>query len=231
LSDSPSSRRHFVKGLLGSTSFWLFSGHRHFSEALAEQRARPYSPAFFSQSEWSFLEAACECIFPKDEVGPGATELGVAEFIDRQMDTPYGRGELWYLSGPYLDGPPTLGYQISLPPRDIYRRGIAGADAYVMKERGCPFSKLDHETKISVLSAFEGGAIHFADLPARVFFDQLRQNTMEGAFSDPIHGGNHGLGGWTMLGFPGARADFMDWVDQQGAPYPFGPVSIDGTTA
>ncbi len=34
-----------------------------------------------------------------------------------------------------------------------------------------------------------------------------------------------------MLGFPGARGDFMDWVDRYGAHYPLGSVSITGERA
>jgi gluconate 2-dehydrogenase gamma chain len=33
---------------------------------------------------------------------------------------------------------------------------------------------------------------------------------------------------WSWIGFPGARADFTDWIDQAGTEYPYGPVSIAG---
>ncbi|MDW7570648.1 gluconate 2-dehydrogenase subunit 3 family protein, partial [Klebsiella pneumoniae] len=46
----------------------------------------------------------------------------------------------------------------------------------------------------------------------------------------PIHGGNKGMVGWTLINFPGARADFMDWVER-GERYPFPPVSINGERA
>lgn len=36
------------------------------------------------------------------------------------------------------------------------------------------------------------------------------------------------MAAWRMVGFPGARADFTDWMDKPGAPYPLGPVSIGG---
>lgn len=61
-----------------------------------------------------------------------------------------------------------------------------------------------------------------------MFFGQLLQNTREGYFCDPIHGGNKDLAAWKMIGFPGARADFMDFVNQNGKAYPYGPVSING---
>ena len=67
-------------------------------------------------------------------------------------------------------------------------------------------------------------------LPASLFITYLLQNTREGFFSDPIHGGNKGMVGWTLINFPGARADFMDWVER-GERYPFPPVSINGERA
>jgi gluconate 2-dehydrogenase gamma chain len=36
------------------------------------------------------------------------------------------------------------------------------------------------------------------------------------------------MGSWKMIGFPGARADFLDWVDKHGGRYPLGPVDIAG---
>jgi gluconate 2-dehydrogenase gamma chain len=36
------------------------------------------------------------------------------------------------------------------------------------------------------------------------------------------------LGSWKMIGFPGARADFIDWVDEHGARYPLSPVGVAG---
>jgi gluconate 2-dehydrogenase gamma chain len=64
--------------------------------------------------------------------------------------------------------------------------------------------------------------------PAQAFFEQLLSNVKEGYFCDPIYGGNRHMGPWKMIGFPGARADFTDWIDQPGKVYPYGPVSIGG---
>ncbi|HBT7175943.1 gluconate 2-dehydrogenase, partial [Klebsiella pneumoniae] len=77
---------------------------------------------------------------------------------------------------------------------------------------------------------WESGKAEFKQLPASLFFTYLLQNTREGFFSDPIHGGNKGMVGWTLINFPGARADFMDWVER-GERYPFPPVSINGERA
>lgn len=230
LSAPLSSRRRFVKGAVGSTAFLLLAGQHLPGRAFAALKLDE-KPAFFSPEEFRFLQAACECIYPSDSYGPGATALGAPVFIDRQMDTPYGRGELWYMAGPFQDGPANLGYQLPFAPRDLYRKGIAGANHYARAQRGKDFADLSQKDQIEILTAFEGGAIHFPDMNARLFFEQLRRNTLEGVFSDPVHGGNRHMQGWLLLSFPGARADFMDWVNQEGAAYPFGPVSLSGQKA
>ncbi|WP_323990314.1 MULTISPECIES: gluconate 2-dehydrogenase subunit 3 family protein [Nguyenibacter] len=222
------SRRIFMQGLAGAAA--LGSAAVPVGAARSAD-APPYVPTFFTAAEWTFLHAACDRLIPEDAVGPGALALGVPEFIDRQMDTPYAFGKLWYMQAPFVSGPANLGYQLPYAPRDIYRKGIAGAEAFVQAKYGKSFADLDAATRDDILRGFETGDTRFGDLPARTFFAQLLNNTMEGAFSDPVHGGNKGLGGWTMINFPGARADFMDWVDQYGPRYPLGSVSISGETA
>ncbi|GAN89444.1 gluconate 2-dehydrogenase subunit gamma [Gluconobacter frateurii M-2] len=224
-------RRSFVKGLLGSTSFWMVSGHSHWAEALAQEAQKPYQPTFFTPDEYRFVEAAAERLFPQDQHGPGARTLGVAEFIDRQMESPYGHGDNWYMSAPFMQGPANLGYQLPFVPRDLYRKGIAGLETYTRQQHGKVFADLPPAAQEQILTALEGGSVSLGDVPGRVFFEQLRTNTLEGAFADPLYGGNKRLGGWLMLGFPGARADFMDWVNQDGEAYPFGPISLSGETA
>ncbi|WP_049218479.1 gluconate 2-dehydrogenase subunit 3 family protein, partial [Serratia marcescens] len=86
---------------------------------------------------------------------------------------------------------------------------------------------LDGAQQDAMLQKFESGEAEFQQLPSKLFFSYLLQNTREGFFSDPIHGGNKDMVGWKLINFPGARADFMDWVER-GERYPFPPVSIRG---
>ena len=69
-----------------------------------------------------------------------------------------------------------------------------------------------------MLQKFESGEAEFQQLPSKLFFSYLLQNTREGFFSDPIHGGNKDMVGWKLINFPGARADFMDWVERSVIP-------------
>lgn len=192
-------------------------------------KPRAYTPTYFTAPEWAFLNAAVDHLIPSDQYGAGALETGVPEFIDRQMETPYGAGKLWYMQGPFHpDSLPELGYQLSLVPRDIYRQGIAACNDWCSKNHGKVFAELDKAKQLDVLKMMESGKIAFDTVPAKTFFSFMLGNTKEGYFADPMYGGNQKMGGWKMVGFPGARADYADWVDQYNVKYPYGPVSILG---
>jgi gluconate 2-dehydrogenase gamma chain len=198
----------------------------------ASAAADDYKPTYFTDNEWAFVRAAVDELIPADATGAGGLEAGVPEFIDRQMETPYGHGKLWYMQGPFHpDADPQLGYQARFVPRDIYRYGIDACDAWCEKEHGKKFAELPHETRVQVLEALEAGNVHLEPVGAKLFFATLLKNTHEGYFADPMYGGNRRMAGWKMIGFPGARADFEDWVGQPGAKYPLGPVSILGEQA
>lgn len=192
------------------------------------QTAKEYTPSFFTAEEFTFLKAAVARLIPNDARGPGALEAGVPEFIDRQMNTPYATGAQWYMQGPFHpEAERELGYQLPLSPREIYRLGIQDANKFANAQEGKAFSELPSDKQDDLLSQMEGGKAAFTQVPSKVFFSFLLQNTREGFFSDPIHGGNQGMVGWKLINFPGARADFMDWVER-GERYPFPPVSIRG---
>jgi gluconate 2-dehydrogenase gamma chain len=33
---------------------------------------------------------------------------------------------------------------------------------------------------------------------------------------------------WKMIGFPGARYNYLDWIERHNEPYPLPPVSLAG---
>jgi gluconate 2-dehydrogenase gamma chain len=191
--------------------------------------AVPYAPSYFNPDEWAFVRAAVARLIPSDDVGPGAIEAGVPEFIDRQMEGAFGQAATWYMQGPFVASSPLFGYQGKMLPREVYRAGIAATDAWCRRQYGGKrFAELDAARQDEVLKGLDGGTIEFDDVGAKDFFTFLLQNTKEGYFSDPIHGGNKDAAAWKMIGFPGARADFLDWVDKPGVHYPLPPVSING---
>ncbi|HTB89254.1 MAG TPA: gluconate 2-dehydrogenase subunit 3 family protein [Steroidobacteraceae bacterium] len=190
-----------------------------------------YAPTYFSAAEWTFINAAVGRLIPPEGDGVGGVDAGIPEFIDRQMELPYGHGAYFYLKGPFLDNPPpALGYQLRYTPREIYRLGIAAANSATQKSQNKDFAQLPAADQDHFLTAMEKDETIFATVPATVFFAQLLTNCKEGYFSDPLYGGNRGMVAWKWIGFPGARADFTDWIDQAGRRYPYGAVSISGAT-
>jgi gluconate 2-dehydrogenase gamma chain len=188
-----------------------------------------YSPTYFSATEWAFVIAAVSRLIPDEGAGPGGLQAGVPEFIDRQMELPYGHGAYFYMKGPFLlDSPATLGYQLRYSPREIYRLGIAAVNVATQASQGKPFAQLAAIDQDRFLERMEKGDVHFPSVPAPVLFGQVLGNSKEGYFADPLYGGNRGMMAWKWIGFPGARADFTDWIDQAGHPYPYGPVSVSG---
>lgn len=228
------SRRRFLSNaLLAAPSLGLLgaTGLSHVSPPEGDADSH-YEPIYFTEQEWAFIVAAVDRLIPSDADGPGAVDLNVPVFIDRQMEDAYGHGGYWYMQGPFHpEAPPTLGYQLRFTPRELYRTGIAEIDAWCAHQHGKPFAQLDADTRDAVLHQLEQGAVELSSMPSAVFFNQLLQNTREGYFADPMYGGNKGMGAWKLIGFPGARADFTDWEDQQGKVYPLGPVSIKGSKA
>jgi gluconate 2-dehydrogenase gamma chain len=184
---------------------------------------------WFTDVEAAFISAAVARLIPADDLGPGAVEAGVPTFIDRQLAGPYGRGERWYMQGPWSPGLPTQGYQTRLTPAAMYRGAIKAIDGAVVREsRGGSFAKLAAADQDAFLQRMEKGAFSLDGADAKAFFAQLLQNTLEGFWADPIYGGNRDLVGWKLIGFPGARYDNTEFVGQHGAKYPLPPVGIKG---
>jgi gluconate 2-dehydrogenase gamma chain len=198
--------------------------------APAANPALDYKPTFFSAAEWAFVLAACDRLIPADDVGPGALQAGVPEFIDRHMQTPYASGDVWYMQGPFVEAAPQFGYQGRLPVRDILRVGIQALDASCRKSfGGKAFAQLDHADQEKTLKAAEAGKLELESISAREFFNQLLAETRMGYFCDPRHGGNKHMAAWKMIGYPGMRADYTDWVEVRDRPYPLPPVDLSGS--
>ena len=197
--------------------------------ALASAAPGTYQPVFFHPAEWAFLAAAVARLVPADANGPGALELGVPEFIDRQMDAIFGHASRWYMQGPFVESAPEFGYQGMMAPRDVYRAGMAATDAYCKSTLGVDsFAHLTAAAQDTLLKGLEAGSVTLGGVSGKTFFGFLLQNTKEGYLSDPMHGGNKNAAAWKMIGFPGARADYADWVGRPGERYPLPPVSIMG---
>jgi gluconate 2-dehydrogenase gamma chain len=165
---------------------------------------------FFIAHEAKVIVAACERIFPADESGPGATQAGAMVYIDRQLAGPYGNDKYRYTKPPFVKSLPAHGYQGKENPRETYRAGIA--------QLGADFVALDAASQDKRLKAIE--KTHF--------FQLLRQHTIEGMFCDPMHGGNAGLIGWQLLGYPGPQMSYREQMGKyNGLAYRPKPQSLE----
>jgi gluconate 2-dehydrogenase gamma chain len=232
--EAPFGRRNFLVGAFGVVpAIALAGGGTCLSvggaSAVAALPAPHYKPTYFNDTEWEFLNAATERLIPTSDDGPGARDAGVPEFIDRQMETDYGYGGRWYLQGPFdPQADYTLGYQLRFTPRELYRTAVADVNNWCRHTYGAVFAALTPALQDEALRLLERAGVGLPNVNATEFFTQLLNNTKEGYFADPMYGGNRSMGSWKMIGFPGARADFADWVKRPGQAYPLGPVSILG---
>jgi gluconate 2-dehydrogenase gamma chain len=80
-----------------------------------------------------------------------------------------------------------------------------------------------------VLNGVESGDVKLDPVDAKTFFTEyLLKNMQEGFFADPIYGGNRDMAGWKMIGFPGTRYNYLDWIDRHNERFPLPPVSMIG---
>jgi hypothetical protein len=187
---------------------------------------------FFNIHEAATVDALVSRILPGTADDPGAHEAGVVFYIDQSLGgTNLGYTRKTYTQGPFpvvSEEPVSVeaassrdiydyvnvaaeqiaryGYQSVLSPQEIYRRGIAFVDAYAQSQFQMNFVDLSAEQQDQILTAMdEDTATGFEGPSARAFFTQLRNDTIEGMFGDPMYGGNRDLVGWKLIGYPGAQ--------------------------
>jgi gluconate 2-dehydrogenase gamma chain len=182
---------------------------------------------FLNGDEAAFIETAVDTLIPADDVGPGALELGVATFIDRQLNSGYGRGDRLYLQGPFIEGTPEQGYQLRMTPAELIRNGILDVNAFVRGKYQTSFDALSNDDRVAVLQQLEKREINLPTVPTGIFFNLLYDLTMQGYFADPLYGGNKGKASWKMIGFPGIGAMYADKIEAyRNKQYIADPLSI-----
>jgi len=175
------------------------------------------------------VNAATARLIPHDDLGPGAVEAGVPIFIDRQLAGTFGAAGDWYMQGPWAKGEKTQGWQSRLTPAQTYRAAIAAINDATHQASGKVFADLTTADQDAMLKRLEKGEIALSGgVDAAGFFKIFLQNVMEGYFADPLYGGNRGMAGWKLIGFPGARYDQRAYVKTFGQAYPLAPVGIMG---
>jgi gluconate 2-dehydrogenase gamma chain len=192
---------------------------------------------FFDIHEAETVDALVSRILPGTADDPGAHEAGVVFYIDRVLGGPnLGYSLKTYTQGPFLvtsDEPVTVeaassrdiydsvlvaseqvsryGYQSMLTPQEMYRRGLGFVDAYTQSQFQKDFVDLSTDQQDQVLTDMAADKATGFDGPgAKSFFTPLRNDTIEGMFSDPLYGGNQDLAGWKLIGYPGAQRTYTE---------------------
>ena len=234
------------RDLLTGTALLLLGGSQARSRIISgelpwrpteESRPEPVNPgpwSFFSPREVVVMSAIADRLIPPDSDTPGGKDAGCVVYIDRQLSGPYGRREGLYVAGPFEKGSKQQGPQSSLSPAELYRKSLAALDRQVKPAESdhggtaAGFAELSVEQQDQLLQGLESGSVQLPDVEAQTFFEQLLKDVQQGFFADPIYGGNRDMCAWKMIGFPGARYDYRDWVGRHNERYPYPPVSIAG---
>ena len=187
----------------------------------------PGKLVFFTQAEADVVGAIADCLIPSDDLSIGAKEAGCVTFIDHQLAGAFGQGKKQYRLGPFVKGTPEQGPQYDHAPAERYKLGLKALDDYCQKTDGKSFDKLSNERQIAIISDMEKGSLPLGiNLEPKAFFELLLQNVREGYLADPIYGGNKGMVSWKMVGFPGARYDYRDFMDRKGEDWKIAPISL-----
>lgn len=163
------------------------------------QEARMF---FKRKDDFDVLSSATEVIFPEDDNGPGAIGLGVPYFIDRQLAGTWGINERMYMQGPFQEG------EIPLTKQEIFLQGVRKIEEESQDEFNSTFVELNEDQQIEILERFESDNVEMDYITSSQFFQILRQSTLEGAYADPLYGGNKNMEGWRMKEYPGAQLSY-----------------------
>jgi gluconate 2-dehydrogenase gamma chain len=209
----------------------LYTGHLPW-DPNAGHPPEPVKPGpwqFFTGAEGRAIEAVADRIIPPDPQTPGGKDAGCAVFLDRQLAGPYGRAEGLYNSPPFLTGGKQQGPQSEAGPAQKYRQALGALDRLCQsKYAGKAFADLAEGEQDSVLKGLESGELKLEGADGKAFMESAVKDIQMGFFADPIHGGNRDMAGWKMIGFPGARYNYRDWVSRHNERFPLPPVSIMG---
>jgi gluconate 2-dehydrogenase gamma chain len=188
---------------------------------------------FFNLHEARTVEAYTARLLPGTPEDPGAREAGVTIYIDSLLSTPGGFAEPTYRFPPFAEtyegsSPPPeqegefqviwvaaseidrYGYQSIYTPGEALKMGLAAIDRYANERFENDFVDLEEGQQDEIIQEMlDGEATGFEPLSATTLFHILRRYTAEGMFSDPVYGGNRGLAGWRLIGYPGAQRAYL----------------------
>jgi len=213
VSDQPSSRRQFLIGAAGAAAVIPILSHA--AAPAAQPAAPPAGYESLGPAEAAFLEAMVNVMCPADALTPNGVDCGLATFIDRQLAGGFGKGERYYMQGPWSAGKPQLGIQVPLTPEQFFKAGLRQANDACTKQHGKTFDQLAAADANAFLQSLSSGPL------AQWFGDLVYPLFQQACFADPIYGGNRGKVFWKMIGYPGLPAfHTRDMTASRGKPFP-----------
>ena len=159
--------------------------------AIRSAAQTPAPQRIFTPEQKATLEAFLERLCPKDELGPGAVEIGAQDYIEAQL-------------GDYLAAE-----------KPLFLDGLAAVDAYARSSQGSGLAELPPEKQDQVLTDIDSGK---APQNTRAFFNRARRLMLEGMFGDPHYGGNKNFAGWDLIKYPGPRPATSPEMQKMGVP-------------
>ena len=170
-------------------------------------------PVFFSADELRVVEAACARLIPTDD-DPGASEAGVAEYIDGFLGAfSFDPPRIW-AGGAYsgrFGGEPGFSGFTPLNRLDelAWRTRLEGSQGRPEREFNGPVVGLQEryrEGLAALGSDFADAGAEEQDRRLKAqpeFTDLLYEHACEGMYGAPEYGGNRDLVGWRYIGFEG----------------------------
>ncbi|HEY4278280.1 MAG TPA: gluconate 2-dehydrogenase subunit 3 family protein [Conexibacter sp.] len=214
------SRRQLLRGAAATGGSLALAGIA--SGTLAEAQEASTMPTrlrALTREEAEIVGAMADRAFPRDGSSPSATEIGFIHYLDEQLAGGWGSGERFYRQGPFVQ-PQTSGhgYQLSLIPREVYKRVLPVVDSYARSRYGGrSFTEITPSQQDTVMTALQNGRVDIGlgndpnGFTSGSFFTMFMANVNEGLFADPIYGGNRDTQGWRWVGYPGDPMAYGDY--------------------
>src|SRR5580700_1341454 len=131
-----------------------------------------------TMDEVAFFSAVADTMIPADELSASGTDCGIPVFIDRQLASAWGAGARMYRTGPFHQGLPEQGYQLSLTPREFFAVGVRATNDWTRRTFGKEIDRLGPAERIAALKSMEEGTAEMVDIDPKEFFQRLLAITM-----------------------------------------------------
>ena len=170
-------------------------------------------PLFFSPEEYAVVEAACAVLIPSDD-DPGATEAGVADYIDALLGAFLVDPPRIWAGGPFSgrhggDAGFTTFHRLTPLDELAWRTRIEGSRGLPEREFNGPVVGLQERYRDGLAAlGTDFASVDIKEQQARLrnatdFTALLYEHACEGMYGAPEYGGNRGLAGWRYIGYEG----------------------------